>query len=383
MFYLRCLIFALMPLTLQAKETPIEIPVPPTLAAKSWLLMEFSSGQILAAGNPDLRLEPASLTKLMTAYVVFSALHQKTLSLDQKVPVSTNAAKAGGSRMFLKPRESVLVDDLLKGMIVQSGNDASIALAEAISGTEPVFVTRMNQEATRLGMTNTRFQNATGLPAGDHFSTAHDLGLLAAALIRDFPVEYARYYHMLSFTYNKIRQPNRNRLLMMDASADGLKTGHTEAAGYCLISSSRRGLRRLVAVVMGTASDTARADESFKLLNWGFDAYQAIHLYVPEQRVTQQRVWKGQTSTVKAGFLQDVVIALPKAGPEHEPSNRIKMDLTPLEVTAPIRYGQAIGTLKITGDGQFAAQFPVVALEEVAPGNWLRRLWDSFLLWFY
>jgi len=247
-----------------------QLPVPPTLAAKSWLLLEMGSGQVLTAEKPDERLEPASLTKLMTAYLTFAALQKKTITLEQSLPVSQKAWKTGGSKMFVRVDTQVPVDDLIKGMIVQSGNDACVTLAEGIAGSEENFAQMMNREAQRLGMKSSSFTNSTGLPDPNLYTTAHDLSLLAGALIRDFPEYYKKYYSMKEFRYNNITQPNRNRLLYIDPSVDGVKTGHTEAAGYCLISSAIRDKRRLLSVVLGTKSDSARASESLKLLNWGF-----------------------------------------------------------------------------------------------------------------
>ncbi|MGB9150926.1 MAG: D-alanyl-D-alanine carboxypeptidase family protein, partial [Burkholderiales bacterium] len=243
-----------------------------SIAARSWVLYDFQSNQILAAQNPDARVEPASLTKLMTAYLAFSALKNKKLELTQVVPITKNAWKPEGSNMFIEPRMKVTVDELLHGMIIQSGNDASIALAEALGGTEDVFAQMMNKEAQRLGLANTHFTNSTGLPNPEHYSTARDLSHLAAALIRDFP-EYYPLYSIREYTFNNIKQPNRNRLLALDPTMDGVKTGHTESAGFCLIGSSKRGTRRLISVVTGTASDNARTAESQKLLNYGFQFF--------------------------------------------------------------------------------------------------------------
>ncbi|MBW8907151.1 MAG: D-alanyl-D-alanine carboxypeptidase, partial [Betaproteobacteria bacterium] len=230
-------------------------PPPPPIVARSWLVGDLTSGQVLVAEKADERMEPASLTKMMAAYLVFGALRDKKLTLEQTVPVSTHAWRAPGSRMFIEPRKPVTVDELIKGMEIQSGNDATIALAEAVAGNEEVFVQLMNREAERLGLKNTHFMNSTGLPDAQHYSTAHDLYLLAAALIRDFPDDYARYYAIKEFRYNNITQPNRNRLLWLDPSVDGVKTGHTEAAGYCLIASSKRGPRRLLSVLLGATSE--------------------------------------------------------------------------------------------------------------------------------
>ena len=240
---------------------------------------DLSSGQVLASQKSDERFEPASLTKLMTAYVVFIALREKKLSLEQQVNVSPRAWKASGSRMFIEPRRPVTVDELIRGMVVQSGNDACIALAEALGGSEDVFVQMMNREAARLGMKNSKFMNSTGLPDAQHYSTAQDLYLLAAALIRDFPTEYAQYYSQKEYRYNNVSQPNRNRLLWTDPSVDGVKTGHTEAAGYCLIASSRRGGRRMLSVLLGSTSEATRAQESLKLLNWGYQFFDSVKLY--------------------------------------------------------------------------------------------------------
>ena len=356
--------------------------IPPALAAKSWLLLEAGSGQILAAEKVDERLEPASLTKLMTAYLTFSAIRQRTLALEQMVPVSETAWRTGGSKMFIKVGDQVQVENLIKGMIVQSGNDACIALAEAISGTETAFAQRMNQEAQRLGMSGTQFRNATGLPDAEHFTTARDLSKLAAALIRDFPIEYGKYYSLKEFRYANITQPNRNRLLFIDPSADGVKTGHTDAAGYCLIASAKRGPRRLLSVVLGTASDSARASESQKLLNWGFQFYEAAQLYTANQAAAELRLWKGTSKLVKAGFNQDFVVALPKLADNIAPASRIKVQLVAQpRLIAPVSKGQVVGSIQLAIDGQSAGEFPVYALEDIPLAGWFGRLWDSIRLW--
>jgi D-alanyl-D-alanine carboxypeptidase (penicillin-binding protein 5/6) len=355
-----------------------EQPVPPALAAKSWLLMEFGSGQLLSAEKVDERLEPASLTKLMTAYLTFSALHKKTLSLDQPLPVSEKAWRTGGSKMFVRVDTQVPVEDLIKGMIVQSGNDACVTLAEAIAGSEENFAQLMNREAQRLGMKGTSFRNATGLPDPDHYTTARDLSLLASALIRDFPEEYKKYYSMKEYTYNNITQPNRNRLLFIDPTVDGVKTGHTDAAGYCLISSALRDKRRLLSVVLGTASDAARASESQKLLNWGFLSFDSVTLASKDQAISTPRVWKGTQNMVKAGFTSDFMIALPKGY-----ADKVKADfLAEPRLIAPIEAGQKLGTLKVTIDGKPYGDYPVVALEKVELGNIFIRMWDTIRLWF-
>src|SRR5574343_1332669 len=295
-----------------AQTASVQMPVPPTVAAKSWVLLEMGSGQTLTAEKPDERLEPASLTKLMTAYLTFSAIRQKTLGLQQPLPVSQKAWKTGGSKMFIKVDTQVPVEELIKGMIVQSGNDACVALAEGIAGSEESFAQLMNREAQRLGMKASNFRYSIGLPDPNHYTTARDLSILAAALIRDFPEEYRKYYSMKEFRYNNITQPNRNRLLFIDPTVDGVKTGHTDAAGYCLISSALRDKRRLLSVMLGTASDSARAAESHKLLNWGFISYDALPLFAKDQAVDKLRVWKGSQSQVKAGFPHDFTISVPK-----------------------------------------------------------------------
>ncbi|KXB31096.1 peptidase [Dechloromonas denitrificans] len=353
-------------------------PVPPTLAAKSWLLLEMGSGQLLTAEKPDERLEPASLTKLMTAYLTFNAIRQKTIAINQPLPVSQKAWKTGGSKMFIKVDTQVPVEELIKGMIVQSGNDACVTLAEGIAGSEENFAQMMNREAQRLGMKNSHFMNSTGLPDPQHYTTARDLSILASALIRDFPEEYKKYYSMKEFRYNNITQPNRNRLLFIDPTVDGVKTGHTDAAGYCLISSALRDKRRLLSVVLGTASDSARASESQKLLNWGFISYDAVTLYTKEQPVSALRVWKGKESTVKAGFVADLSIAVPKGY-----ADKVKADfVADPKLIAPIEAGQKVGLLKVTVEGKPYNEYPVVALENVALGNIFTRIIDTIRLWF-
>ncbi|HSN64778.1 MAG: D-alanyl-D-alanine carboxypeptidase family protein [Azonexus sp.] len=355
-----------------------QLPVPPTLAARSWLLLEMGSGQVLTAEKPDERIEPASLTKLMTAYLTFAALRQKTIALDTPVTVSQKAWKTGGSKMFIRVDTQVPVDDLIKGMIVQSGNDACVALAEAIAGSEESFAQMMNREAKRLGMTSSNFTNSTGLPDPQLYTTARDLATLASALIRDFPEEYKRYYSMKEFRYNNITQPNRNRLLYIDSSVDGVKTGHTEAAGYCLISSSLRDKRRLLSVVLGTKSDATRASESLKLLNWGFQSYDSVTLFAKGQPVDSLRVWKGAQPAVKAGFTYDFSIAVPRGY-----ADKVKSEFTPqARLIAPIEAGQKLGTMKVVIDGKIYGEYPVTALENVALAGILGRTVDSVKLWF-
>jgi D-alanyl-D-alanine carboxypeptidase (penicillin-binding protein 5/6) len=353
------------------------LPQAPTLAAKSWLLLDYSTGQALASYNPDERVEPASLTKLMTAYVVLGALKEGRIQSAQTVPVSERAWKTQGSRMFIEPKRPVTVDELLRGLIVQSGNDACIALAEAAAGTEEAFVQSMNREAQRLGLKSTHFANATGLSDPQHYSTARDLGALAAALIRDFPEHYP-LYSLREYSYNRISQANRNRLLWLDPAVDGVKTGHTENAGYCLIASAKRGPRRLLSVVMGTSSDAMRTQESQKLLSFGFQFFDAVKLYAKDQAVSQLKVWKGAQNTVKAGFLEDFTLSLPKGMAE-----KIKASLVSQQpLMAPVQKGQRIATLKLTLDDKSYGDYPVVALETVPVAGMIGRAWDTIRLWF-
>ncbi|CAL92798.1 D-alanyl-D-alanine carboxypeptidase family protein [Azoarcus olearius] len=349
----------------------------PALAAKAWVLVDHNTGQVLAANDPDARIEPASLTKLMTAYLTFSALKAGTIALDQPVPVSERAWRQEGSRMFIEPQKPVTVQELIRGVIVQSGNDACVALAELIAGTEEAFAAMMNREAQRLGMSNTHFTNSTGLPDPQLYTTAKDLALLASAIIRDFPDYYASLYSLKEYRYNNITQPNRNRLLWMDSTVDGMKTGHTSSAGYCLISSALRGPRRLVSVVLGAESDTVRAQESLKLLNFGFQFFDTVKLYSADQALSQFRVWKGQANEVAAGFTSDFVISLPKGQ-----ADKITATLESRQpVLAPLQKGQEIGTLKLSLDGKPLGEYPVVALQDVPVAGFFGRLWDALVLW--
>jgi D-alanyl-D-alanine carboxypeptidase (penicillin-binding protein 5/6) len=352
-------------------------PQPPSVAGRSWLVGDQSSGQILAAQKAEERVEPASLTKIMTAYVVFQALREDKLSLPQQVQVSERAWRAPGSRMFIEPRKPVTVEELILGMVVQSGNDACIALAEAVAGSEEAFVQMMNREAARLGLRNTQYANATGLSDARHYTTAQDLYALTTALIRDFPAEYARFYSQKEFRYNNISQPNRNRLLWLDPSVDGVKTGHTDAAGYCLIASSSRGGRRLLAVLLGSTSESARAQESQKLLNWGFQFFDSVKLHKGNEAVKAIEVWKGDADDVKAGFKGDVIVTVPKGEAE-----KLKAELLSQQpLVAPVAEGQRVGTLRVSLDGKPLGEYPLVALEPVATAGMLGRAWDTLRLW--
>jgi D-alanyl-D-alanine carboxypeptidase (penicillin-binding protein 5/6) len=355
----------------QSSELPVS-----QLAARAWVLYDMQSGQLITGYKHDDRFEPASLTKLMSAYLIFDALKQKKIKPEQIVPVSEKARRASGSRMFIQPDLPVSVNELVRGLIIQSGNDATIALAEAVAGSEEAFVALMNQEARRMGLVGTLFANSTGLPAPQHASTARDLALLTSALIRDYPEHYP-LYSQKEYRYNEITQPNRNRLLWRDPTVDGVKTGHTEAAGYCLISSAKRDSRRLIAVVLGAASDAARAAESQKLLNYGFQNFDTVRLYDTQQSATTPRVWKGAQNNVRAGFPAGLYITVPKG---QAGNLRAKIE-SRQPLLAPLHAGQNIGTLKLELNGKPYHTLPVVALESVPVAGIFGRAWDSLRLY--
>lgn len=355
---------------------------PPMLAARSWLLMDATSGQILAAHEPDMRIEPASLTKLMTAYLAFAAVRDKRIDLQQTVNVSVNAWKVDGdsSKMFIEPSTPVRIQDLLYGLIVQSGNDAAITLAEAIAGNEATFVEQMNRTALSLGLKNTRFANPHGLPHAENYATARDLSTLANRLIIDFPELY-KIYSTKSFTYNKITQPNRNRLLWLDPTVDGVKTGHTQAAGYCLIAAAKRpngthGDRRMLSVVLGTASDSVRAQESQKLLNWGFQNFETHKMYSKGQVVLTPTVWKGAINELKLGFNRDVYVTLPQGT---RPKITTQVDRTD-PLVAPIAQYTSVGTLKLLANDQVVNSVPLLALEPAPAAGIVGRSIDTLRL---
>ena len=363
-----------------------DIPPPPILGVKSYLLVDFNSNHIIAQQAGTSRVEPASLTKLMTAYLVFKALKNGNLQLDQTLPVSTKALRGGGtgcggslgSCMFLDPKQPVTVDELLHGMIVISGNDASIALAEGIADSEQAFADLMNKEAVRLGMKSTHFVNVTGLSDPQHYTTAFDLSLLAAALIHDFPDQYKRFYSIKEYTYNKITQLNRNRLLWLDPYIDGMKTGHTESAGYCLISSAKRGETRLISVVLGAPSESSRASESQRLLNYGFQFYESHLVYKRGQTVSTLKIWKGIDDTLSATVTDDLYIMLPKG--EYA---RLKAKMSSKQpLIAPIDAGQEIGTIQFLLNGKVIDQRNLVAAEKVEVAGIFGRMWDSIKLLF-
>jgi D-alanyl-D-alanine carboxypeptidase (penicillin-binding protein 5/6) len=361
-----------------------QVPQPPEIAARSYLLMDVSANQVLAAREPDSPVEPASLTKLMTGYLVFDALRAKKLTLQQTLPVSERAWKMPGSRMFIDPKMQVPVEDLIKGMIVQSGNDATMALAEAVGGTAEHFVELMNQQAKALGMKNTGFKNPEGLTAPGHTTTARDLGILATRLMQDFP-EYVGYYKIQKYRYQgtpTANDTNRNTLLFRDPTVDGLKTGHTDAAGYCLIATAKRDFpnlqgRRLVAIVLGANSEIARANEAQKLLNWGYTAYEGLKLFDANQPVLEAPVWKGTEKTVKLGQPTPIVLAVP-AGTGAQIKTQVAR---PDPLVAPFTKGQQVGTLKILAGQQVLREVPLVALQAVEQAGIFGRAWDAMRLW--
>jgi D-alanyl-D-alanine carboxypeptidase (penicillin-binding protein 5/6) len=372
-----------LPAVLAAASAFAQVP-PPDVTARSWVLVDATSNQVLASGNPDERVEPASLTKLMTAYIVFDALKTKKINMDQTVMPSEAVRRVGTdeSRMFIEANKPVTVHDLVYGMIVQSGNDAAIALAELVGGSESNFVAMMNATAKRIGMKGTHYADVNGMPDMQHYTTAGDLALLSTRLIRDFP-DYYSIFSVKDFTYNKIKQPNRNRLLWIDSTVDGLKTGHTNAAGYCLIATAKRPLlgvndasRRLVVVMMGEPKEHNRVQDSLKMLNYGYTAYDALRLFKADQVIDSPRVYKGTENTVKAGVATDQYITVPKGlGDKVKPAVAVNATLV-----APIKTGQQVGTVRMMADGKEVASFPLVALQDVPQAGFVGRTWDSLLM---
>ena len=349
---------------------------PPALAVKAYLLKDFNSGTIIAANKKDERIEPASLTKIMTAYLTFDAIDHGRLKLNQILPLSEKAWKIEGSKMFIDPKVPVTVDELLHGMIIQSGNDASITLAIGVSGSEEQFADMMNKQAIKLGMTSTHFMNATGLPDKNHYTTAQDLMTLATALIRDFPQEYKRLYSVKEYTYNKITQPNRNRLLWLDPNVDGMKTGHTDTAGYCLIASSKHDSTRLISVVLGAENESMRAIESQKLLNYGFQFFESTLVYKQNQAINTLRVYKGQDKTIAATVSNDFYLTLPKGD-----YAQVKASMTSQQpLIAPIKAGQTIGKITFSLDGKIINEQALVAAKNVDEAGFFGRIADSIRL---
>jgi D-alanyl-D-alanine carboxypeptidase (penicillin-binding protein 5/6) len=362
-----------------------QAPVPPEVAAKAYLLLDVQSDQVLAERQADAQADPASLTKLMTAWLVFDALKAKKLTLEQTLPVSVRAwseRKGGGSLMFIDPKMTPKVDELLRGMIAVSGNDAAVALAEGVGGSLEGFVGMMNRQAQAWGLKNSQFKNVTGLTEAGHYSSARDLAVIAAHIVRDFPEHYATYYALRNYTFNSIKQDNRNMLLGRDPAVDGMKTGYTDAAGYCLVASAQRefpnGKRRLISVVMGTASREARASESQKLLNWGYTAWDAVRLFEGGKAVATVPVWKGQAPTAALGAQQPVLVTVPKGEGDKLKTAVARTD----PLVAPLTQGQKVGSIEVTtSTGTKLASVPLVVLQAVPEAGLLGRAWDSIRLW--
>ena len=352
-------------------------PAAPQLAAEGYLLIDAATGHVLVEFNSEQRLPPASLTKIMTSYIISAELRQGTVTLEEEVDISVKAWRTEGSRMFIREGTKVSVNDLKRGIIIQSGNDASVAMAERIAGSEDAFADLMNQHAARLGMNDTNFMNATGLPDENHYTTAADLAKLTNALIRDFPEDY-KIYSEKYFTYNDIRQPNRNTLLWRDKTVDGVKTGHTEAAGYCLVASAQRDDMRLISVVMGADSEESRAIESQKLLTYGFRYFETVRLYDAGETLKTVRVWGGENSSVDLGVADDIVITVPQGSRKNLDAS---MDLQKI-VRAPLQVGDTFGMLKIMNGTALVKEVPLVANTEVAEGGFFKRLWDGISLFF-
>lgn len=353
------------------------IPAPPQIAAKGYLLIDAHSGEVLVENNARQPLPPASLTKMMTSYIAAHELDEGNVKLNDQVHISIKAWQAPGSRMFIKEGTQVSLEDLLRGIIIQSGNDASIAVAEHIAGSEDAFADLMNQHAARLGMTSTHFVNATGLPAEGHLTTASDLAKLATSIVLDHPDHYAMYAEKY-FTYNQIRQPNRNKLLWRDASVDGLKTGHTEEAGYCLVASAEREGMRLISVVMGADGEESRATESQKLLTYGFRYYETHKLYNADEVLNETRVWGGAADSLRLGISKDLYITIPRGQ-----NDALSADLdVNAVIEAPIEAGQQYGTVNLKLNDELIMQTPLVALESVPAGGFFKRLWDQIVLFF-
>ena len=355
---------------------PMPVPAPPQLSASSYILMDFDSLAVLVEKDPDARVEPASITKLMTSYVVFKELAKGEVTLDETVVVSENAWRTGGSRMFIDPSMTPTVEELIKGMIIQSGNDACVALAEHIAGTEEAFAGLMNHYATELGMTGTHFENSTGWPGESHYTSARDVALLSIAIIREFP-DYYSWYSEKEFTFNEIRQHNRNTLLWRDPAIDGLKTGHTEAAGFCLAASAMRDGMRLVSVVMGSSSENSRASESQSLLNYGFRFFETVQLYQARSELASGKVWKGMTEQVPLGLNAPLFVTIPR-GRYGDLAGQV--ELLP-ELSAPLAADQVVGNITVMLGEDTVAQRNLITLNAVEEAGFFGRTWDSLRLW--
>lgn len=360
---------------MSAEESEILTPAPPKIAASSFILMDYHTGKVLAENNADIKLAPASLTKIMTVYVAFREIASGNLKLDDLATVSQNAWQTGGSRMFLEVNTKVSIEDLIKGIVIQSGNDAAVTLAEHIAGSESTFAEMMNQQAARLGMLNSHFEDSNGLPAENHYTSARDLAIVTKAIIDEFP-DYYRWFSQKEFTYNKITQHNRNQLLSRDESVDGVKTGFTDDAGYCLVSSAVRENMRLIAVVMGASSANARANENQNLLNYGFRFFEGHKLYDAKKQLAEARVWKGAIQNVPLGLTNDLNITIPR---RHYNDLKAEMVIDK-KITAPIAEGSKLGTVKVTLRNDVIATADLVALKSIEQGNIFQRLYDSILM---
>jgi len=376
-FFRFTLVFVLILTTLfvNAEESEILTPAAPKIAASSFILMDYYTGKILAENNADIKLAPASLTKIMTVYVAFREISSGHLKLDDLATVSQNAWQTGGSRMFLEVNVKVSIEDLIKGIVIQSGNDAAVALAEHIAGSESTFAEMMNQHAARLGMLNSHFEDSNGLPAENHYTSARDLAIVTKAIIDEFP-DYYRWFSQKEFTYNKITQHNRNQLLSRDESVDGVKTGFTDDAGYCLVASAVRENMRLISVVMGTSSANARANENQNLLNYGFRFFEGHKLYEAKKQLAEARVWKGAIQNVPLGLARDLNVTIPR---RHYADLKAEMTVDK-KVSAPITEGMKLGTVKVTLKNDVVATADLVALKPVEQGNIFQRLYDNILM---
>ena len=375
-----------LPLIALAQRPPVPTPAPPkglpmpaapTLGANSYILLDFNSGDVLVESNPDMPVEPASITKVMTSYVVFTELAGGNIKLDDLVNVSETAWRTGGSRMFIEPLMEVTVEQLIKGMVIQSGNDASVALAEHLAGSEDAFAGLMNHYAQQLGMTNSHFMNSTGLPHEDHYTTARDVALLSVALIADFP-EYYRWYSEKEYSFNNIRQHNRNNLLWRDPAVDGLKTGHTQAAGYCLAASAKRDGMRLISVVLGSNSESSRVSESQTLLNYGFRFYETVQLYKAGQELAQGKVWKGEGEQIRLGIENELFVTIPRGRYDDLDA---QVEMLP-ELIAPIAEGMEVGQISIRLEDKEITSRALIALESISEAGFFGRTWDGMSMWF-
>ncbi|HXO99440.1 MAG TPA: D-alanyl-D-alanine carboxypeptidase family protein [Luteibacter sp.] len=362
-------------------EAPV--PPPPDVEGKSWVLMDYNTGQIIASKEPDMQVEPASITKIMTDYVVSAEIGNGKIHMTDPVTISENAWRGGGastdgSTSFLKLNSQVPLKDLLYGMIIQSGNDAAIALAEHTAGSEPAFANLMNAYAKQIGMTHSQFQNASGYPVANHFTTARDIAILSRALIHDFPEDYA-ISAVKEFEWNGIKQHNRNLLLWRDSTVDGIKTGHTAAAGFCLAASAKQGDARMIAIIMGASSEKGRADAALALLNYGFRFYESHKLYEANKPLATPKLWKGAENTIALGLTEDALVSVKRGDYDKLKAN---LDI-PATLIAPFKKGQQVGTLRVTLDGQPVLTAPLVALADAPEGGFFSRLWDTIMLWFH